>query len=39
VLGALGQIIFSAFRLRELRRARPRATPPSVESSSAREHT
>jgi archaetidylinositol phosphate synthase len=39
VLGALGQIIFSAFRLRELRRARPPAAPPSLESPSARGHT
>jgi len=42
VLGALGQIIFSAFRLGELQRARPRAippSPPSMESPSAREHT
>lgn len=39
VLGALGQIIFSAFRLRELRHARPPAAPPSLESPSARGHT
>lgn len=39
VLGALGQIVFSAFRLRELRHARPPATPPSLESPSARGHT
>lgn len=39
VLGALGQIIFSAVRLRELRHARPPAAPPSLESPSAREHT
>jgi phosphatidylglycerophosphate synthase len=39
VLGALGQIVFSAFRLRELGRARPPASPPSLESPHAREHT
>lgn len=40
VLGALGQVVFSAFRLRELRHARPPAAPPSsLESRSAREDT
>jgi phosphatidylglycerophosphate synthase len=39
VLGALGQFVFSAFRLRELRHARPPAVPPSLESPSAGEHT
>jgi hypothetical protein len=39
VLGALGQIVFSAFRLRELSHARPPASAPSLESPGAREHT
>ena len=38
-LSALGQIVFSAFRLRELRHARPPAAAPSLESPSARGHT
>ena len=39
VLGALGQIVFSAFRLRDLRRAHPPAAAPSLESSPPRVHT
>jgi archaetidylinositol phosphate synthase len=39
VLGALGQIVFSAFRLRELQHARPPAAAPSLESPRTREHT
>jgi phosphatidylglycerophosphate synthase len=39
VLGALGQIVFSALRLRELWHARPPTAPPSLESPSARGHT
>jgi archaetidylinositol phosphate synthase len=39
VLGALGQVIFSAMRLGQLRRARPRTSPPPLESPSGREHT
>lgn len=39
VLGALGQVIFSAMRLGQLRRARPRTSPATLESPSAREHT
>ena len=39
VLGALGQIVFSALRLRELWNARPPASPPSLDDPSAREHT
>ncbi|HEY5725576.1 MAG TPA: hypothetical protein VIX40_06430, partial [Methylomirabilota bacterium] len=39
VLGALGQIVFSALRLRELWNARPPASSPSLDDPSAREHT
>ncbi len=39
VLGALGQIVFSAFRLRELQHARPAAAAPSLESPRTPEHT
>lgn len=39
VLGALGQIVFSAFRLRDLRCAHPPAAAPLLESPPPRAHT